>query len=153
MTDVVQDETNAGPTSRQRPPAGVVVIAVLCMLEAGVMAVAALFLLAAPGERPAYGFPGDSRRALVDILIVLLLPAALFGAAGFNLLRRRNWSRRVTIALLLLQAFGQVRSLFESRGVTAAMTTVLLVLSVAGAVYLSRANVKRLFTSSRLQQG
>jgi hypothetical protein len=147
MTDFVQDETNAVPTSRQRPPADVVVIAVLCMLEAGVMAVAALLLLAAPGERPAYGFPRESRQALVGIMIALLLPATLFGAAGVNLLRLRNWSRRLAIGLLLLQAFGQVRGLFGAHGVEAVMGIGLLGVSVAGAVYLSRANVKHIFMS------
>ena len=117
---------------RLRPPAGVTVIAAACLLFAGLMALAAVFVLTAPGASRALDLPsapGVGRRILSASLFAV---AAAFPAAlAYGLFQLREWGRRLPLVGFVLAAIGRIRDLLTGEYVAFNVATV--VIAVLGA--------------------
>lgn len=82
-------------------------------------------------------------------VVLLIVGAALVGAAGYDLLRLREWGRRAVFVLLVLYAIGRTPALLRAMGAArdgnAAPDLLMFAASVAAAIYLLQPNVKRAF--------
>jgi hypothetical protein len=101
MTELQGGPAYAAIPGPLRPPAGVAVIAGLCLVSAAATLVLAVVgAVAAIREKAGW--------TAVAMSLLLLAGAVLAGAAGYDLLRLRNFARRAVAAFLVLDpsAFG-----------------------------------------------
>ena len=126
-----------------RPPAGVTLIGSACLVASGIQLATALLCAVAPSVLRAYGFPDLSKAtARFGLTTVLTVSAVLLFAAGYDLLRLREWTRRTLICVLVVLAISDASGLL---GESLPLRLTAFIAIAGGAVYLARPAVKAAF--------
>jgi hypothetical protein len=84
---------------------------------------------------------------------IVLVPSALFGLLGWNLLRMKEWARMATFVLAVLGAVGAALGLISAiahlRPFFIMATTIRLSINLAIIWYLNQPQIRQLFNRSR----
>ena len=86
---------------------------------------------------------------------ILLIPSALFGVLGWNLLRLKEWARMVTLVLSVLgglgAAIGVISALAYFRPFFLMATLVRLSINLATLWYLTQSRIRQIFRGNGVQ--
>lgn len=103
------------------------------------------------------GGPGLAFLSSAGIIaaFILLIPSALFGVLGWNLLRLKEWARMVTLVLSVLgglgAALGFIAALAQFRPFFLVVTLVRLSINLAIIWYLTQPRIRQAFQGNGAQ--